>query len=130
MKTIIPILLLFAALASCNSNDSNIKYSYSYNSDGEIKREMVLKNSLNDIEIEMEGNAAFNQDATEITSLTTGGYINYRNKNIEVKATPTKDAVAITIEENGRKVSTTSDTGKEIVTEAIRNIKKLQQKQK
>lgn len=130
MKTIIVAALLFAALVSCESNDSNIKYSYSYNSDGEIKREMVVKNSLNDIEIEMEGNAAFNHDGTEITSLTPGGYINYRNKNTEVSITPSKGAVKIIIEENGRKISYTSDTGKEIITEAIRNIKKLQQKQK
>lgn len=91
---------------------------------------MIVKNSLNDIEIEMEGNAQFNPQGTEITALTPGGYINYRNKNTEVKVTPSKDAVTIVIEQNGRKISKTSDTGKEILTEAIRNIKKLLQKQK
>lgn len=130
MKKVIAILCLLIVFAACNSNDSNIKYSYSYNSEGEIKREMVVKNSLNDIEIEMEGNATFNSDGTEITGLTPKGFINYRNKKTEVKVIPSKEAVTITIEENGRPLSNTSDTGKELITEAIRNIKKLQQKQK
>lgn len=130
MKNTIAALAMLAVLASCNSNDSNIKYSYSYNSEGEIKREMVIKNTTTDIEIEMEGNATFNPQGTLIIALTPGGTINYRNKNTVLKGIPSKDGVTITIEENGNKVSNTSDTGKEIIEEAIRNIKKLQQKHK
>jgi hypothetical protein len=130
MKTTIVMLALFALLVSCNSNDSNSKYSYSFNSDGELKREMVVKNNTTDIEIKMEGTAGFTTDETAITKLTPGGSINYRNKNTELTAIPTKEGVTITIEENGRTISTTSDTGKEIVTKAIRHIKKLQNKNK
>ena len=117
-------------LASCNSNDSNIKYSFSLNSDGEIKREMLAKNANTDIEIEMVGTAAFNADGTLITTLTPGGYINYRNKKIHLNVIPSKNATTVTIEESSRKISATSDTGKEILKEAIINIKKLQQKNK
>lgn len=130
MKNLIAALAMLAVLASCNSNDSNIKYSYSYNSEGGIKREMVIKNTVTDIEIEIEGNATFNPDGTLITGLTPGGSISYRNKNTVLKGVPAKDGVTITIEENGNKVSNTSDTGKEIIEEAIRNLKKLQQKHK
>ncbi|MHA3788084.1 hypothetical protein ACX0HA_07730 [Flavobacterium hauense] len=129
MKTILAIVTVIL-FVSCNSNDSNIKYSYSYNSEGEIKREMVLKNALNDIEIQMEGNATFNTEGTTITTLTPGGSINYRNKKTEVRVTPAKNGVTVLIEENGNILSNTSDTGKEIITEVIRNVKKLQQKQK
>jgi hypothetical protein len=130
MKNIIAVLALLAVLVSCNSNDSNIKYSYSINGDGEIKREMVAKNATTDIEIEMVGMAAFNAEGTIITGLTPGGYINYRNKNAQLNAVPSKNGVTVTIEESSRKISATSDTGKEILKEAIINIKKLQQKNK
>jgi hypothetical protein len=130
MKTTIAVLVLFALLVSCNSNDSNSKYSYSFNSDGELKREMVVKNNTTDIEIKMEGTASFNADGTAITKLTPGGTINYRNKKTELNVTPLKDSLTITIEENGRNISNTSDTGKEIIVEAISHIKNLQNKHK
>jgi len=130
MKNIITVLAMLIMLASCNSNDSNIKYSFSLNSDGEIKREMLAKNANTDIEIEMVGTAAFNADGTLITTLTPGGYINYRNKKIHLNVIPSKNATTVTIEESSRKISATSDTGKEILKEAIINIKKLQQKNK
>lgn len=130
MKNIIATLILFVLLVSCNSNDSNIKYSYSFNSDGEIKREMSAKNATTDMEIEMEGTAGFNAEGTLITGLTPGGSINYRNKKTELTVVPYKDSVKLTIEENGREISATSDTGKEVIAEAIRQIKKLQKKYK
>lgn len=130
MKNIIAVLALLAVFVSCNSNDSNIKYSFSLNGDGEIKREMVAKNATTDIEIEMVGTAGFNAKGSLITTLTPGGYINYRDKNTQLNAVPSKNGVTVTIEESSRKISTTSDTGKEILKEAIINIKKLQQKNK
>lgn len=130
MKAIITCLVLLAVLASCDSNDSRIKYSYSFNDDGDIKREMITKNAQNDIEIEMEGNASFNADGTAITGLTKNGRINYRNKDITLTAAQTKNNISIAITKNGRTISETSDTGKEITAEAIRDIKKLQDKYK
>lgn len=129
MKTILTVLAILL-LVSCDSNDSNVKYSYSFNSDGEIKREMTVKNKLNDIEIEMEGNASFDKNDSTITAITPGGIINYRNKKAELKAITSKNGLTVTIEENGIKVSNTSDRGKEIQTEAIRYIKNLQKKYK
>ncbi|PZR23457.1 MAG: hypothetical protein DI539_03275 [Flavobacterium psychrophilum] len=130
MKTLIATTLLLLMLVSCKSNDSNIKYSYSFDSDGTIKREMQVRNSINDIEITMEGNAAFNTEETLITGLTPGGNINYRNKKSKLNAVPSKDGVTISLEQNGKQVSNTSDSGKEIIKEAIIHIKKLQQKHK
>ncbi|MFD2601097.1 hypothetical protein [Flavobacterium suzhouense] len=130
MKTITVMLLMLLMIVSCNSNDSNVKYSYSYNSDGVIKREMIVKNNKNDIEIEMNGNATFNNDETAITQLTPGGSINYRNKDTKLIATSSKEGIKINIEKNNSKISGTSDTGKEIIKEAIIHIKKLQQKHK
>lgn len=130
MKNIIAVLAILIILVSCNSNDSNIKYSFSLNSDGEVKREMVAKNANTDIEIEMVGTAAFKADGTLITKLTPGGYINYRNKKAHITVVPSKNGTTVTIEESDRKISATSDTGKEILKEAIINIKKLQQKNK
>lgn len=130
MKNIVAILVMVVLLASCDSNDNQIKYSYSFDSDGEIKREMSAKNATTDIEVEMVGSATFSPDNTMITGLTPGGYINYRNENRELTVEPGKDGVKVTIEENGRAVSKVSDTGKEIIAEAIRHIKKLQDKYK
>ncbi|RDI11197.1 hypothetical protein [Flavobacterium sp. AG291] len=130
MKTITTTLLVLLMIVSCNSNDSNVKYSYSYNSDGVIKREMTVKNNKNDIDIEMKGNATFNDDETAITQLTPGGSINYRNKDTKLTAASSKEGIKISIEKNNSKISATSDTGKEIIKEAITHIKKLQQKHK
>lgn len=131
MKKISIIATLCVLLFSCsNSNDSNTKYSYSVNHNGEVHREMVLKNKLSDIEIKMEGNAVFDKNDSVISSITADGKIDYRNGNIKVKMEPSKNGVTLKIEENGNKISPTSDTGKEIMTEAIRHIKKLQHKNK
>ncbi len=130
MKAILTCLTLLAVLASCDSNDSTTKYSYSFNDDGEIKREMIAKNAQNDVEIEMEGTASFNAEGTVITGLTKNGHINYRNKDIKLMAIHTANGVTVDIKKNGRTISLTSDTGKEIMAEAIRDIKKLQDKYK
>ena len=130
MKTILSLLSLFILLISCDSNDSETKYSYSFNNDGEITREMYVKNASHEIEIEMRGTASFNAGRTEIIGLTPEGNINYRNKDTELTAVPHKDGVKLRIEENGREISATSDTGKDIIKEAIRHIKKLQEKYK
>ena len=130
MKKIIVALVMMASIVSCNSSDSKVKYSYSYNNDGKVKREMIQKNSQSDIEINMEGNATFSANKTTITALSEKGFINYRNKDIKLSAVNDKKRVIITIEKNGTKISNTSDTGKEILTEAIREIKKLQEKYK
>jgi hypothetical protein len=130
MKKIIVALVMMASIVSCNSSDSKVKYSYSYNNDGKVKREMIQKNSQSDIEINMEGNATFSANETTITALSEKGFINYRNKDIKLNAVNDKKKVIITIKKNGTKISNTSDTGKEILTEAIREIKKLQGKYK
>ncbi len=130
MKNIILAVLLTIALASCNSNDSHVKYSYSFTKEGDIKREMITKNATSDIEIKMEGTASFTSDGTSLTGLTKGGYIQYRNKETQMKVTSDEKGFTVTIQQNDRKISNTSDTGKEVIAEAIRYIKKLQEKYK
>jgi hypothetical protein len=130
MKNIILAVFLILVLVSCNSNDSHIKYSYSFTKEGDIKREMITKNATSDIEIKMEGTASFTADGTNFKGLTKGGFIEYRNKETELKVSYKNNGLAITIEQNGRKISNTSDTVKEIIAEAIRDIKKVQEKYK
>lgn len=131
MRALFSAIVLFALLISCNGTDSETKYKYSVNGDGRLKREMRIKNSLNDIEIKMEGNASFNTEGNAITALSDEGYIQYRNKEVTLAASVSEDnKVIIAIEKNGNKITNSSDTGKEITTEAIRHIKSLQSKYK
>lgn len=130
MKKILLTLLVLLSLVSCNTEDSKIKYSYSVNSEGMVRREMAIKNPSTDTQIEMEGDASFSADGTSITGITTGGFINYRDKEKELKLTNKDGNVTINTTINGRKISLTSDTGKEIMADAARQVKKLQNKQK
>jgi hypothetical protein len=130
MKKIIVTLLLMAGIISCNTVDSKIKYSYSVNDEGMVRREMAAKNTLTDTEIEMEGNASFSADGTTITGITPGGFINFRDKKKELKIINTEGSIATHINISDRKISLTSDTGKEIMADAARQVKKLQARQK
>lgn len=131
MKKLLSAIALLAFLLSCNSADSEIKYKYSTNGNGVLKREMRIKNSLNDIEIKMEGTASFNTEGDMITALSDEGYIQYKNKEVTLAASVSEDnKVTVAIEKNGNKITNSSDTGKEITTEAIRHIKSLQSKYK
>lgn len=130
MKKIIVTLLLFAGLVSCNTEDSKIKYSYTVNNEGMVRREMTAKNAMTDTEIEMEGDASFSSDGSTITNITTGGFINYRDKEKELKIINKDGKITTTININNRTISLTSDTGKEIMADAARQVKKLQNKQK
>lgn len=131
MKKIIITLLLITVLISCNTEDSKIKYSYSVNDKGMVRREMIAKNTLTDTEIEMEGNASFSADGTAINGITAGGFINYRDKEKELKIiNNNKGTIATSISINDRKISLTSDTGKEIMADAARQVKKLQNRNK
>lgn len=130
MKNIIVTLLLLASMVSCNTEDSKIKHSYSVNSQGMVRREMIARNAMTDTEIEMEGKAAFSPDGNTITGITTGGFINYRDKEKELKITSSDGKIVTNININDRKISLTSDTGKEIMADAARQVKKLQNKHK
>lgn len=131
MKKIIITLLLITVLISCNTEDSKIKYSYSVNDEGMVRREMIAKNTLTDTEIEMEGNASFSADGTAITGITAGGFINYRDKEKELKIINNNGGTIVTtININDRKISLTSDTGREIMADAARQVKKLQNRNK
>lgn len=130
MKKIIVTLLLMAGIVSCNTVDSKIKYSYSVNDEGMVRREMAAKNTLTDTEIEMEGNASFSADGTTITGITSGGFINFRDKKKELKIINTEGSIVTHINISDRKISLTSDTGKEIMADAARQVKKLQARQK
>lgn len=131
MRTLLSAIVLLALLVSCNGADSETKYKYSVNGSGSLKREMRIKNSMNDIEIKMEGNASFNREGNEIKALTDEGYIKYRNKEVTLEAEVSENnKVMVTIEKNGSRITNTSDTGKEITAEAIRHIKSLQSKYK
>lgn len=130
MKNIILTLLLLIGLASCNSEDSKLKYSYSVNSDGMIRREMKVKNPVSDIEIEMEGEATFNTDKTAITGITKDGYIKYRDRKKELEITNENGKAVVSLQENGQTISVTSDTGKELIADAARQVNKLQNKKK
>lgn len=131
MKKIIITLLLITVLVSCNTEDSKIKYSYSVNDEGMVRREMIAKNTLTDTEIEMEGNASFSADGTAITGITAGGFINYRDKEKELKIINNNTGtITTTININDRKISLTSDTGREIMADAARQVKKLQNRNK
>lgn len=130
MKNIIVTLLLLVSMVSCNTEDSKIKYSYSVNSQGMVRREMIARNAMTDTEIEMEGKAVFSADGNTITGITTGGFINYRDKEKELKITSSDGKIVTNININDRKISLTSDTGKEIMADAARQVKKLQNKHK
>lgn len=130
MKNIILTLLLLIGLVSCNSEDSKLKYSYSVNSDGMIRREMKVKNPVSDVEIEMEGEATFNTDKTAITGITKGGYIKYRDRKKELEITNENGKAVVSLQENGQTISVTSDTGKELIADAARQVNKLQNKKK
>ncbi|MNK16462.1 hypothetical protein D3C87_346280 [compost metagenome] len=130
MKNIILTLLLLIGLVSCNSEDSKLKYSYSVNSDGMIRREMKVKNPVSDIEIEMEGEATFNTDKTAITGITKDGYIKYRDRKKELEIINENGKAVVSLQENGQSISVTSDTGKELIADAARQVNKLQNKKK
>lgn len=130
MKNIILILLLLTGLVSCNSEDSKVKYSFSVSGDGMIKREMKIKNPVSDIEIEMEGEATFTADKTEITGITKGGYIKYRDRKKELEVTNDDNKTVVNMQINGQPISATSDTGKELIADAARQVNKLQNKNK
>lgn len=130
MKNIILTLLVLFSLASCNSEDSKLKYSYSVNSDGMIRREMKVKNPVSDIEIEMEGEATFTADKTLITGIAKGGFIKYRDRKKELEITNNNGKTVVALKENGQALSATSDTGKELITDAARQVNKLQNKNK
>ena len=134
MKNIFIALLVTASLVSCNTSGSESKYPYTYthtvNSNGSVKRILVVKNPFNDIEVEMEGTAAFNDDGTAITSLSPDGYIKYRNKDSKLSITAYNGKIIMTVENNGKKIPLTSDTGKEVIADAVKQVKKLQEKHK
>jgi len=130
MKNIILTLLLLIGLVSCNSEDSKLKYSYSVNSDSMIRREMKVKNPVSDIEIEMEGEATFNFDKTAITGITKDGYIKYRDRKKELEITNENGKAVVSLQENEQSISVTSDTGKELIADAARQVNKLQNKKK
>lgn len=130
MKKIIVTLLLMPGIISCNTVDSKIKYSYSVNDEGMVRREMTAKNTLTDTEIEMEGTASFSADGNTITGITSGGFINFRDKKKELKIINNEGSIATHINISDRKISLTSDTGKEIMADAARQVKKLQARQK
>lgn len=124
------LTMLFAAalLAACNGRTNESRYTYSVTDEGLAKREMTLQSPFTDVELEMAGNASFNTEQTVITGLTKGGYIKYRNEDITLTAKETDGRVAITMQANGKKITASSDTGKETIKEAIKHIKMLQKK--
>lgn len=127
MKKILLLATFIALLTACDKGKSQTHYSYS-SDDGEFpKRELKIKNAANDIEIEMKGAATFNKELTTITSIKQGGYIKYRNADTTLNAKQESNLV-IAIECKGKTISNTSYTGKEIIAEAAREVKKLQDK--
>lgn len=130
MKNIIYTLLAVITLASCNTERKMSRYSYTVQDNGIIEREMKIDNRFTDIEIKMKGTATFDAEGTTITALSPGGYVEYKNDRSEMKAIKNGSTVNISIYKKGRQLSLSSEEGKQILTEAIKQVKNLQDKHK
>ena len=123
MKKIFIALVIVAGLMSCN-------YNYSVDEDGKGNqlKKMTVKSPLTEVQVEISGEVHFNEQGTEITHISPGGFLKYYEDGKELKAENENGKVTLKLYDGDDEILADSEQGKQLVTEAIEEAKKLQNK--
>ena len=120
MKKIVIALAMAAGLASCN-------YNYSVDEDGKGVKlmKMTVKSPLTEKQIEISGVVKFNEQGTEITHISPGGFLKYYEDGKELEAESNNGKVVFKLYNDGDEISADSEQGKQLLADAIEQAKKL-----
>ncbi|HYD90699.1 MAG TPA: hypothetical protein VEA37_04325 [Flavobacterium sp.] len=120
MKKIIIALVIVAGLVSCN-------YNYSVDEDGKGVKlmKMTVKSPLTEVQIEISGEVKFNEQGTDITYISPGGFLKYYEDGKELEAVSDNGKATIKIYDGGEEISADSEQGRQLLAQAIEHAKKL-----
>jgi hypothetical protein len=129
IKLITAFLLAALSLISCQDTTRRTSFT-TKNHDGNEYRELVTKNPLTDIKVEIKGRAIFNKEETAIIHLTDKGYINYKNGENRLEIKNESKVMTVQVFQHDKKIAANSKEAKEIIQQAILKIKEVQNREK
>lgn len=129
MKNAILIIVLLVALTACEKGYK--KSITTTNDNGKTSITVTEKSVTQEKEIKIEGKVTFNDDLTQIVSLSSNGYVEYRKGSFKLKAkNDINNKPVVTLYRDGKEVTTDDNSITTNYEEALQEIDQLQSRKK
>lgn len=129
MKKAILIIVLLVALTACEKGYK--KSITTTNDNGKTSITVTEKSVTQEKEIKIEGKVTFNDDLTQIVSLSSNGYVEYRKGSFKLKAkNDINNKPVVALYRDGKEVTTDDNSITTNYEEALQEIDQLQSRKK